>query len=85
MGGILHPRGRYRPGQMPVRTVPPNVAPESRDVPRIGDDGFEELCHLVDDDDPDTALCGRDVSGYPWNPPWPLCEACLAIAEGRSN
>ena len=70
---------------VPVRVLPPNVAPECRDVPRIGDDGVEELCHLVDDDDPDTALCGRDVSGYPWNPPWPLCEACLAIADGRSN
>ena len=70
---------------MPVRTVPPNVAPECRDLPRIGGDGLEELCHLVDDDDPDTALCGRDVTGYPWNPPWPLCQACLAIAEGRDN
>ena len=42
--------------------------------------GFEELCHLVTDADPDTALCGKDVTGYPWNPPWPACEACLAVA-----
>ena len=41
--------------------------------------------HDVEDRDPDTALCGQDVTGYPWNPPWPLCEACLAIADGRAN
>lgn len=70
---------------MSTRTLPPNVAPGSFSVPRIGDDGLEELCHLVDDGDPDTALCGVDVTDYPWNPPWPLCEACLAIARGRQN
>ena len=53
--------------------------------PGISDDGFEELCHLVTAEDPDTALCGRDVSGYPWNPPWPRCEACLAVARGQLN
>ena len=68
-----------------TRTLPPNVAPGRFNVPRIGDDGFEELCHLVDDGDPDTALCGKDVTDYPWNPPWPVCEACLAIARGRQN
>ena len=31
----------------------------------------EEICHIVTDEDPDTALCGKDVTGYPWNPPWP--------------
>jgi hypothetical protein len=68
------------------RTAPlPNIAPECFNVPRIGDDGFEELCHLVDGSDPDTALCGKDVTDYPWNPPWPLCEACVAIADGRAN
>ena len=68
------------------RTAPmPNVAPECLNVPRIDDDGFEELCHLVDAGDPDTALCGKDVTDYPWNPPWPLCEACVAIADGRTN
>lgn len=54
-------------------------------MPRIGDDGFEELCHLVSEADPDTALCGEDVAGYPWNPPWPLCEACLAVTRGEMN
>jgi hypothetical protein len=67
-----------------TRTLPPNVAPDSFSVPGINDRGFEELCHLVEED-PDTALCGKDVTDYPWNPPWPLCQACLAIAEGRNN
>ena len=70
---------------MATKTLPPNVAPGSFSVPRRNEDGFDELCHLVDDHDVDTALCGRDVTGYPWNPPWPLCEACLAVADGRSN
>jgi hypothetical protein len=54
-------------------------------VPGISDNGFEELCHLVTSEDPDTALCGKDVTGYPWNPPWPRCEACLAVARGELN
>jgi hypothetical protein len=70
-------------GTPPVRT--PNVHPACRDVPARNQDGFEELCHLVGEQDPDTALCGRDVTGYPWNPPWPLCEACLAVARNRMN
>ncbi len=69
---------------MATRTLPPNVAPKSFSVPRRNEDGFDELCHLVEDD-PDTALCGQDVTGYPWNPRWPLCAACVAIAEGRAN
>jgi hypothetical protein len=67
----------------PVRS--PNVHPACRNVPGISGDGFEELCHLVTAEDPDTALCGKDVTGYPWNPPWPRCEACLAIARGDQN
>ena len=54
-------------------------------VPRRDAGGFEELCHLVSDEDPDTALCGKDVTGYPWDPPWPRCEACLAVARGEMN
>jgi hypothetical protein len=42
----------------------------------------EEICHLVDWHDPDTALCGKDVRGYPWNPPWPYCVVCVDIARG---
>ena len=33
-------------------------------------------------EDPDKALCGKDVTDFPWNPPWPRCEACLAVARG---
>jgi hypothetical protein len=65
--------------------VLPNVHPECRNMPRTGDDGFEELCHLVTEQDPDTALCGKDVTGYPWDPPWPRCEACLSVARGEMN
>ncbi len=67
----------------PVRT--PNVAPDCFSRPRRSPDGFDELCHLVTPEAPDLSLCGRDVSGYPWNPPWPHCEACLAVAHGQMN
>jgi hypothetical protein len=67
----------------PVRT--PNVHPRCANVPSINDGGFEELCHLVTEEDPNVALCGKDVKGYPWNPPWPRCEACLAVARGELN
>jgi hypothetical protein len=65
--------------------VLPNVHPECRNLPGISDEGFEELCHLVTEQDPDTALCGKDVTGYPWDPPWPRCEACLSVARGEMN
>lgn len=67
----------------PVET--PNVHPACRNLPPVDDNGFEQLCHLVTARDPDRALCGKDVAGYPWNPPWPLCEACLAVARGEMN
>jgi hypothetical protein len=42
----------------------------------------EKLCHIVTDHDPDTALCGKDVTGWPWNPPWPMCVVCVDLSEG---
>jgi hypothetical protein len=66
-------------------THPPNVAPNCFNLPKRSDDGYDELCHLVTDEEPDTALCGHDVTGYPWNPPWPLCEACVAVSRGQLN
>ena len=40
----------------------------------------EEICHIVTEDDPDPALCGKDVTGWPWNPPWPMCVVCVDLA-----
>jgi hypothetical protein len=68
-----------------IPTRSPNVDPRCRNVPGHNDDGFEELCHLVDASEPDISLCGKDVTGYPWDPPWPRCEACLAISRGEMN
>ena len=54
------------------------------DVPRSnGGHAVEESEHLVHDDDPDTALCGVDQTGVPWNQGFPVCQACVAVAEGR--
>jgi hypothetical protein len=43
----------------------------------------EEICHIVTEREPDLALCGKDVSNYPWNPPWPMCVVCVDLAESR--
>ena len=48
-------------------------------------DEGEKICHIVTDDDPDTALCGKDVTGYPWNPPWPMCVVCVDLARGGAE
>jgi hypothetical protein len=79
----VYPELVERHGTTPVRA--PNVHPACVNVPGMNDEGFQELCHLVTENDPDTALCGKDVTGYPWNPPWPRCEACLAIARDKMN
>lgn len=67
---------------MAERSVP---APKTQ--PRFGIDGvgFEECEHIVGDEDPDTALCGIDQTDVPWNQGFPVCQACLAVAQGRMN
>jgi hypothetical protein len=45
----------------------------------------EDCEHIVHDDDPDTALCGVDQTDVPWDQGLPVCQACLAVAEGRMN
>jgi hypothetical protein len=53
---------------------------------RSGVDAAFEVCeHIVQDDDPDTALCGVDQTDVPWNQGFPVCQACLAVAEGRMS
>jgi hypothetical protein len=46
---------------------------------------FEECEHIVRDDDPDTALCGVDQTDVPWNQGLPVCQACVAVAQGRMS
>jgi hypothetical protein len=69
------------PAATPTRTRPPKPAEHQGGPKNEG----EELCHLVEAHDPDTALCGKDVTGYPWNPPWPYCVVCLDLAENLSH
>jgi hypothetical protein len=61
--------------------TPTPTGPEP--APQLPSDGVElkECEHLVRDDDPDTALCGVDQAGVPWNQGFPICQACLAVAE----
>ena len=50
-----------------------------------GGTSFEECEHLVGDEDPDTALCGVDQTDVPWNQGFPLCQACVAVAQGQMS
>jgi len=73
---------------VPSKQSPPGPTrprPRVEGDPLFGNGGreFEEVEHLVDDGDPDTALCGVDQTGVPWNQGWPLCEACKAVVDGR--
>jgi hypothetical protein len=43
------------------------------------------ICDLVEHDNPDRALCGKDVTGYPWNPPWPMCVVCVDLYALRAT
>ena len=80
MAGFVHAAAEA-PVEAPVR--PPAPTPtESGPGPR--NEG-EEICHLVEAEDPDTALCGKDVTGWPWNPPWPYCVVCVDIAQSRPH
>ena len=46
---------------------------------------FEDVEHLVSDEQPDLALCGVDQTDVPWNQGFPPCEACVAVSSGRMN
>jgi hypothetical protein len=62
-------------------SVSTTAKPEIRYGP--GSSAFEECEHIVTDEDPDTALCGVDQTGVPWNQGLRVCEACVAVADGR--
>jgi hypothetical protein len=70
-----------------VPATPSRTAPRVDGDPLYGNDGrnFEQVEHLVTDEDPDTALCGVDQTDVPWNQGWPICEACRAVADGRMS
>ena len=61
------------------------VLPDSAQYRSDRGAAFEECEHIVGGDDPDTALCGVDQTDVPWNQGFPVCEACLAVAEGRMS
>lgn len=61
----------------------PAVRP--RNVAERDDIDWEEVEHVVFDDDPDTALCGVDQSDVPWNQGFPMCVACAEVLRGGMN
>ncbi len=71
----------------PSPSIPVKPKPRIENDPLYGNGGsdFEQVEHLVSDEDPDTSLCGIDQTGVPWNQGWPVCEACRAIARGRMS
>jgi hypothetical protein len=61
------------------------VVPQIRKLAGNNGSPFEECEHIVGEDDPDTALCGVDQTNVPWDQGFPVCQACLAVAEGRMS
>jgi hypothetical protein len=59
--------------------------PRPKPIHGVDGSAFEECEHLVGDEDPDTALCGVDQTDVPWNQGLPVCQACLAVAQGRMS
>ena len=73
--------GAAGPGVATFDRRMPSTVKEERRVDGPANHG-EEICHIVTEEDPDTALCGKDVTGWPWNPPWPYCAVCLDLLHG---
>jgi hypothetical protein len=78
---------RFRAAARDRPAAPVKPAPKVKVDPLFGNRGleFDQVEHLVPDEDPDTALCGLDQTDVPWDQGWPLCEACRAIADGRMS
>jgi hypothetical protein len=72
---------------MPGTITPTKTPPKIKRDPKRGNGGvaFEQVEHIVRNDDPDTALCGVDQTDVAWDMGWPVCMACVAVAEGRMN
>jgi hypothetical protein len=74
-------------GESSSHRAPSRARPGTGGQPLAGSNGhpWDEVEHLVSDEDPDTALCGVDQADVPWNQGFPLCEACQAVADGRMS
>ena len=72
---------------MPATETPVKTPPRVNKAPERGFNGtdFEQVEHIVKSNDPDTALCGVDQTDVPWDMGWPVCQGCVAIAQGRMN
>jgi hypothetical protein len=72
---------------MPGTLTPTKTPPRVKGAPKPGFDGndFEDVEHLVRDDDQDTAYCGVDQTDVPWNQGFQPCFACIEVMkhEGR--
>jgi hypothetical protein len=68
---------------MPSRTETPTHTLLPRPIRGFDGTSFDEVEHIVRNDDPDIALCGVDQTDVPWHQGLPVCQACAAVAEGR--
>jgi hypothetical protein len=75
--------GKAADGMLTHTKTPLRVA--NAPLPGCNGVDFDQVEHLVPDEDPDSALCGLDVTDVPWNEGLPLCQACVAVAEGWLN
>ena len=70
---------------MEAATTNPTRILVPRPIKGLDGTSFDQIEHIVRDDDPDTALCGVDQTNVPWDQGLPVCQACAAVADGRMS
>ena len=87
-------RGKLRTVDDQLRQVETRVGSFAETLAGVADqlselaadeDGVAPHTSWFEMDDADTALCGVDQTGVPWDQGLPVCQACEAVARGRMS
>jgi hypothetical protein len=58
---------------------------QTKTVYRLDGVEYEDVEHIVTEENPDLALCGVDQTDVPWDQGFPPCQACVDVIDGRMN
>jgi hypothetical protein len=58
---------------------------KTKTVYRLDGVEYEDVEHIVTEENPDLALCGVDQTDVPWDQGFPPCQACVDVIDGRMN
>ena len=78
---MTRPLFRHGEGAQAKASVTSGIQTIPKSAPKGPRHDGEKLCHIGEYADPDKALCGKDVTGYPWDPPWPMCVVCVDLYD----